>query len=125
MKNILVLWNDKPHIGTVSANDAVFHPGGKFCTERLELFFESAAIETGGIPTIVNIRCDKNPFSFILRDVTRKYPIYVPEYGVVVTEIGDTRSFKQIVDDIKSRNGRTKMQEIEAQDEYSFEKAAG
>jgi hypothetical protein len=125
MINITIIWNNGSQKGTVTANHAeIINPDNAFDSARLDVSFASAAIDIGGIPTIVNVKTEKNPFSFLLRDVRSDYPIYVPEYDVVVTTADDLRSYEQIVADIAVKNGKTKVDLIEAADEYSYEAAA-
>jgi len=78
----------------------------------------------GSDPTIVTIRTDQNPFSFFLRDVSKVYPIYVPEYLVVVTASDDIRSYRQIETALKGRNLKTRLQQIESEPDESFDSAA-
>ncbi len=80
--------------------------------------------EPGSGPTIVCVGNDQARFSFFLRDVTKEYPIYIPEYGVVVTSSDDARSYREIETSINDRKGRTKLQQIENEAEESFESAA-
>ena len=124
MKSVKIIWNNRAHKGTIEANNAVITtPIGHFDCEKLTVSFESASLGIGGIPTIVNVLVDRNPFSFILRDVSSQNPIYVPEYEVIVTTAVDIRSYEQIVRDIKAKGGKTKLQLIEEQEEYSFQAA--
>jgi hypothetical protein len=78
----------------------------------------------GSDPTIVAVRTDHNPFSFFLRDVSKEYPIYIPEYHVVVTTSDDKRSYGQIETAIKKRKGRTKLEQIESEPEETFDSAS-
>jgi len=78
----------------------------------------------GSGPTIVTVRTDHNPFSFFLRDVSKEYPIYIPEYHVLVTTSDDLRSYSQIETALKDRKGRTKLQQIESEPEETFDSAA-
>ena len=125
MKSIFIIWNDGEHIGVITANDSVISsPSGEFNCRKLMVSFESAAMDIGGIPTIVNVRTEKNPFSFLLRDVCADNPIYIPIYGVVVTTSDDMRSYDGIVSDIRAKGGKTKFQLMQAEEEYSFQAAA-
>ena len=125
MKNVRIIWNDGAHRGTVAANDAVWSaPAGEFACEQLEICFENAALDIGGIPTIVNIQTEKNPFSFLLRDVNQENPIWIPIYEAVVTAASDRRSYSQIVADIKGKGGKTKLEQLEEEAEYSYAAAA-
>ncbi len=78
----------------------------------------------GSGPTIVTVRTDHNPFSFFLRDVSKKYPIYIPEYHVVVTTSDDMRSYSQIETFLKDRKGKTKLEQLESEPEETFDSAA-
>jgi hypothetical protein len=125
MKNIRIIWNDGPHQGTIAANDAVWSaPSGVFACEQLEICFESAAMDIGGIPTLVNVQTEKNPFSFLLRDVCQEHPIWIPLYEVVVTTADDRRDYSQIVAAIRSLGGKTKSERMQEEAEYSYAAAA-
>jgi hypothetical protein len=78
----------------------------------------------GSGPTIVTVRTERHPFSFFLRDVSAEYPIYIPEYHVVVTTSGDTRLYCQVEAALRSRHGKTRLQQIEDEPEETFESAA-
>jgi hypothetical protein len=75
-------------------------------------------------PTVVSIRTESQPFTFFLRDVDARFPIWIPEYEVVVTLADDQRSFDRIVAEIKNRDGRSRLQQFESEPEESFESAA-
>jgi hypothetical protein len=91
---------------------------------RLLAAFQNVNVNPGSDPTLVTVRTDRNPFSFFLRDVSKEYPIYIPEYGVVVTSSDDRRSFLQIESAVRNRRGRTKLQQIGSEPEESFDSAA-
>jgi len=104
--------------GKVSGNHFAFHSKG---TARLEITCEDVQLQPGSEATVISVLTD-HPFSFFLRDVSAEFPIYLPEYRVVVTN--DSRSYAQIAAAIQSRGLRTKLQEIEFEPEESFENAA-
>ncbi|GAB3280585.1 hypothetical protein GCM10027347_55810 [Larkinella harenae] len=81
---------------------------------------DSARIEHGTGATVVSIKTTKNPFSFFLRDVTARSPIYMPDYGVVVLPATDKRSYQEVETTIRSRKTMTKLQRIEKETEVSF-----
>ncbi len=91
---------------------------------RIEVSLAGVRDNPGSQPTIVTIATEQNPFSFFLRDVDSKYPIYLPEYQVSVTSPDDARSYRQIEASIVARHGKTKLQQIDAGPEESFESAA-
>jgi hypothetical protein len=91
---------------------------------RIEASFTKVKNNPGSEATIVTIRTDQNPFSFFLRDVNKEYPIYIPEYNVVVTIFDDLRSYNQVETEIKNRNLKSKLQQLEAEPEESYDSAA-
>ena len=91
---------------------------------RVLVSIKSGNENPGSNPTIVHVRSDRNPFSFFLRDVSKDYPIYIPEYHVIVTSSDDDRSYSQLESAIESRHGQTKLQEIESEREECFDSAA-
>lgn len=70
--------------------------------------------------TLVHILSEKDPFSFLLRDVKENFPIYLPKLGVAVLTGNDSRSFAEVEQDILSRKTLTKLQAIELKEETSF-----
>ena len=88
--------------GTVSGGEAQFDPGEE-C--RLHLALESVQDGPGSGATLVPVRNPVTPFSFFTRDVGGRHPIFLPEVGVVVTEVDDQRGYNDIARDI-SRNRR-------------------
>lgn len=125
MKNIRILWNNGKHKGTIRASHAeIVQPTGVFESQELELCFDRETTGLGANTTLVNVCTDRDPFSFLLRDVHRENPIYLPKYSVVVTDADDRRSYEQIVAGITSKGRKTKLQQMEAEEEYSYEKAA-
>lgn len=81
---------------------------------------DSARTEYGTGATVVSIKTAKNPFSFFLRDVTPTSPIYLPDYGVVVLNAADRRSYQEVETAVRSRKTMTKLQRIETEREVSF-----
>lgn len=91
---------------------------------RLDITIDGAMTQRGAYATIVNVRTQTNPFSFFLRDVNAQNPIYIPEYGVAVTQSDDQRTYEQIVADIGAQGRQGKVQQFENEPEESFESAA-
>lgn len=101
---------------------------GSFSTDgeaiRLEFVVETTSGEESTNSAIVTIDTEENPFSFFLRDVHKQYPIYIPAYGVAVTEAEDGRTYGQIEEDIRSKGQLSNLQQIDAEPEESYEQAA-
>ncbi len=91
---------------------------------RMEMSFSEANLNFGSGTTLVSIRSGKNSFSFFLRDVTAGFPIYIPDYNVIVCLSEDKRSYDQIAYDIKKQGLLTNLEKIESEPEASFDSAA-
>jgi hypothetical protein len=137
---VIVGWQQGPVAGTVE----VFHArltgtrilggrgstgGSDFCFSstgscRLELAFDAPELGPGPESPRVTLRTRENPFSFFLRDVNRRFPIFIPHYRVAVTEAGDARSCAQVETAIRKRGLQTKLQQIECAPEETYEAAA-
>lgn len=91
---------------------------------RIELNFSDARLNYGSGTTVVTVHSGDNSFSFFLRDVTADFPIYIPDYNVIVSLASDKRSYNDIQNEIKGRKLRTNLQKIEALPEESFDSAS-
>jgi hypothetical protein len=91
---------------------------------RLEIFLKEIKTNYGSGATVVSVHAGENSFSFFLRDVSIEYPIYIPQYEVIVSKSEDVRSYRQIEIEIKSRGLLTKLERIEKEPEESFDSAA-
>src|SRR5689334_22748556 len=89
--------------GRISGCDFHFEGEGPF---KLKLLAEGSPMRYETHPTTVSLRTGNQSFTFFLRDVNARFPIWIPEYGVVVTDADDQRSFDRVVGNIKSRDGR-------------------
>ncbi len=96
--------------------------GGGPC--RLDLVIEGTKVRVGKGSTVVTVHSETNPFSFFLRDVDRRHPIYIPAYEVVVTEADDGRSYDEIAAAIRGLGLQSNFQRIESEPEESYENAA-
>jgi hypothetical protein len=139
-KKVVIIWLDGTHEGTVSVRNGTLSTletisesgkvnGATFSFQakgecRLSVEVEDPMLEAGAGSTIVHVKTEKNPFSFFLRDISVEYPVYIPEYGVIVTEDSDTRSYLEISGEIESRATLSKLEAMEIEPEESFENAA-
>lgn len=104
--------------GKIAGNEFQLPSGG-----RLEISLAESSVKLGANPTIINVFTENSPFSFFLRDVSSEYPVYIPEYGVAVTEAADKRDFAKIAKDISSGKLKSDFGRYEAEPEESYEKA--
>jgi hypothetical protein len=107
--------------GNVSGNQFSFSSSG---SDILEVSLKNTRINYGSGATVVTIYNGIHSFSFFLRDLTNEYPIYIPEYNVVVCRFDDNRSYQEIEEDIKNRQLLTKLEKIKNEPEESFDSAA-
>lgn len=107
--------------GSGRSEEAIFSTDGG--PARLEVTIETED-ETGLQGILVKIDTPDHPFSFFLRDVNKAYPIYIPAYGVAVTQAEDDRTYGQIERDVKALNLVTELQRIEDEPEETYENAA-
>ncbi|MEA4889525.1 MAG: hypothetical protein VB070_08710 [Clostridiaceae bacterium] len=90
-------------------------------SSRLTLTVGDVRNEAGAFATRIYVKTAEFGFSFFLRDVNRDFPIYIPQYGVVVTDADDRRSFDLVAGSIKTKGGQSELQKIAAAPEESFE----
>ena len=91
---------------------------------RLSVSIGDAGVAEGGNATRVTLGLPKESVTFMLRDVSAAYPIYLPQYGLAVTTPEDPRCYDEISEAIRIRGGRSHLQSIENDPEESFEAAA-
>ncbi|MCC6362315.1 MAG: hypothetical protein IT165_02255 [Bryobacterales bacterium] len=91
---------------------------------RLEIQLSGSEAAYGPASAIVTVNTTRNPVSFFLRDVRAGYPIYIPAYGVAVTDASDARSYQQIENAVRARGLQTKLESVAAEPEADFESAA-
>ena len=88
---------------------------------RLEAVITGDVGPTNPSATLVTV---EPGFAFFLRDARSRYPIWLPDLKVAVTDAADRRSAVQIAAAIRARGLKTKLEAIAAAPEESFEKAA-
>jgi hypothetical protein len=140
MTGISIMWNHSINKGTISIRNADIESGRlsagqglydnslhQFHTQgpaRLELTIRDEHVDVGAFATLITVQTDSHGFSFFLRDVSSEFPIYIREYGVVVTEANHSGSYEQIAAEIMNRGLQTNLQQIESDPEQSYESAA-
>lgn len=114
---------------SVARGEGTTGVGGQFTATqnapfRLEIALDGSEAGYGAGAAIVTVAAGSDPFSFFLRDVRRQHPIYIPEYGVTVTDAADRRSHSGIADAIRDRGLQTRIQQFASDPEESFDIAA-
>jgi len=73
---------------------------------------------------IISVKSEFASFSFFLRDVCCDWPIFIPEYGVVVTESADNRTYEDVEQDIAKKKLVIKQKKYNLFPESNYEQAA-
>ena len=107
--------------GNIRGNEYKFRSSAQ---NMLELVISEAKTGYGSNATLVSVVNGEHSFTFFLRDVTGEYPIFIPDYNVIVSPGHDTRTYSQTATEIKRRALQTKLQEMETEPEESYESAA-
>lgn len=135
IKQIAVVWSKGGLTGeiqiqhgvlqsTTSVQPATSHGFAMHASEdRLLLEIACGAAQRSN-PTLVTILSSRQTFSFFLRDVNARFPIYVPAYGVAVTTGEDDRRYAQIEQEIRRSGRLTRLQQIEQGPEETYQSAA-
>jgi hypothetical protein len=134
-RSIAVLWKDAGAKGSIVVRRGSISPSGGvglsadgsfFCADsrRIEAAIEGTDTLSNAERTLVTVQTVNNPFTFFLDDVKRGQPIFIPAFGVAVTEAGDRRNYQQIATGIQARGLRSNLEQIEAEPEETFENAA-
>ena len=107
--------------GTVHGKEFTSSGASSF---RLDVAVKGSGKRYGAGSTVITVDTRTNPFSFFLRDVDTKYPIFISEYGVIVSDSSDRRTYQEIEAAIRSQGKLSRLQRIESEAEESFEVAA-
>lgn len=140
MKSIRVIWNQGPIQGEIKVRNGrvrkvdIIQGLGSAGPRMLNMKSRGESIicitiddvmtSPGGNSTIVTIPSARTPFSFFLRDINEKTPVYIPEYDVVVTDHEDKRSFREIRSFIENKKLVGALQRMSNEPEESYENAA-
>ena len=128
-KRIAILWRAPPGAGGVTVVNGAVAGDGAFelaapDNSRLELDVHDARVRPGANATRVSVRTGDAAFTFFLRDANRATPVFIPEYGVAVTEAADRRSFAEVAEAVRAAGLRSDLQRFTDEPEESFEQAA-
>ena len=139
MQKVSIEWSSGKPSGTIQVSNGsltnikILKGSGKVKDNRFEFTSSGSARITleinnvqnkpGPGATIISVKTSIAPFSFLLRDVSKDFPIFIPDYTVVVLQDSDNRSYAEVESNILSRKLQTKLQKIESEPEESFESA--
>ncbi|MCX6625627.1 MAG: hypothetical protein NTY38_32110, partial [Acidobacteria bacterium] len=103
----------------VAAGQGVAENSGSFQARQAGPFRLEALIAGNVEPynvtaTLVMVESAEAPFTFLLRDARRAYPIWLPGAGASVTEASDRRTTTEIALAIRARGLSSKLEAIAA-----------
>jgi len=107
--------------GKVTGNEFSFKSGKRY---QLGVSIENVHLQPGPGATVVTVNTEEKGFSFLLRDVTSRFPIYISEYEVTVLPADDSRTLSEIQKKTGEAGSKTKLGQIEDEPEESYENAA-
>ncbi|MDD5678028.1 MAG: hypothetical protein PHW60_08585 [Kiritimatiellae bacterium] len=90
---------------------------------RLECRIADAQLKAGAFATRLTVTGKPHAFTCFVRDINRDHPIYIPAYGVMITEAADRRSYTEIEAEIRELGFVGKSQQIELEPEETYENA--
>ncbi|MEO6907405.1 MAG: hypothetical protein ABI210_05905 [Abditibacteriaceae bacterium] len=143
MKNTFefaVVWQQAPASGSVEVSHGKLESlalnkaagnkakGVQFFTDestsaRLVGSISDASVERGAFATRVTLRTSGHSFTFFLRDLNPRSPMWIPDYGVAVVSAKDERTYDEIAAAVRSRGLITEGQKIALEPEETFEEA--
>ncbi len=96
----------------------------KFKNEtELTVEVSDANLEIGSRPTVVSVLREKNPFTFLARDVSKECPVWSREFAAAVLPADDPRTYAQTVFDIESKGLVSDFDRMNAEPEETYEAA--
>jgi hypothetical protein len=125
-RNIAIEWaRDRPKAEVTVTGTAIEARKEIAGRPRLEFSVNEEGPRYGAGAALVTVApAGGQAFTFFVRDVRRECPIWLPAYGVVVTEAADARSYAEIAETIRARGLQSKLQQISSAPEASWTKAA-
>ena len=116
-QDISIEWSDGKTAGTIEVKSGAFSEmritrgcgrveGNQFKVTsngaaRILITIDGVKDKIGSRATIISVQTANAPFAFLMRDVSVDYPIYMPDYSVVVLGPSDNRSFSDVKSDIE------------------------
>jgi hypothetical protein len=107
--------------GKIHANSFAISSEGE---ARLEIGFREYNSKPGSEASLVHIKSGKHSFTFFLRDVSSNFPIYIPEYKVIVIPADNKSGFNELTEFIHQKHLVSKLARNEAEKEESFDSIA-
>jgi hypothetical protein len=90
---------------------------------RLECGIGKANLGPGAFAARLTVSGKPHSFTVFVRDVRKESPVYIPDYGIVVTESDDLRSYPEIETAIRRKGLTGKQERIESEPEETYENA--
>jgi len=136
IRSLKIVWHQAPRSGSILVSNGLLRSsrvalgkgktnGNRFSAAARAPFALEVNIEADEYPAaLVSLQTDQDSCSFFLRDVHRDHPIFLPFFGLAVTEAQDPRDYSAIASQILRSGRRTKLEQINQAPEESFAHAA-
>ena len=115
-KKVAIVYNKAIPKSTFDVSHAELGSVASRGTQRVAIEVRNVKLGPGPGATIVSVRSRGASFSFFLRDVNADSPIYIPAYGLAVTESTDRRSYEQIERDVRAAGRQSHVLILTAKD---------
>jgi hypothetical protein len=124
--NIAIQWASLPPKVEVTVTGAALTAKKETAPRaRLELTLAGDGPRYGAGAALVTVASPgRETFTFFARDARRESPIWLPAYGVAITDAADARSYAEIAESIRARGLQTKLQQVASAPEASWREAA-
>ncbi len=125
-RQIAIEWASRPTNTEVTVTGATLAAKKEIAPRgRLELTLTGDGPRYGAGSALVTVAsAGRETFTFFARDARRECPIWLPAYGVVITDAADLRSYAEIAEAIRARGLQSKLQQIASAPEASWTEAA-
>ncbi|MBE6885018.1 MAG: hypothetical protein E7487_10470 [Ruminococcaceae bacterium] len=120
-KKIAILFNKAVKGFSVTAAHAAVAAVSEVSPFRCEVELTDEKVGFGAYQTRVTVRTDAFGFSFFLRDINAICPVFIPQYGVAVTDAADGRDYAAVAAAIAAKGGKSNLEKIEEAPETSFD----
>lgn len=125
MQKIRIVWEKPCGEGHLELRGGAFASSPAIPADAVEFQAEivDENVSEGDFPTLVRVLRGERPFTFFLRDVLKASPIWYPLANCAVTMPSDSRSYDDIVSQIRAKGLESDAERMEREPEETFDGA--
>jgi len=136
IRSLKIVWHQAPRSGSIHVSNGLLRSsrvvlgkgktnGNRFSAAARAPFALAVSVQADEYPAaLISLQTDRDSCSFFLRDVHRDHPVFLPSFGLAVTEAQDPRDYSTIASQIRGRGWLSKLAQINQEPEESFAHAA-